>query len=97
VSDDAEVEIDQAVEWIGRERGENAALSFLEAVYGAFQLLARHPEAGRRRADLLTDVRAFPVHSYLVIYREHASHVSISRVIHQKRDLKKALKKSPER
>jgi toxin ParE1/3/4 len=97
VSDDAQVDIDEAAEWIRRERGDGAARAFLEAIYSAFQVLARHPQAGRSREDLLPDVRAFPVHSYLLIYREHPRYVSISRVIHQKRDVKKALRKRPKR
>ena len=52
--------------------------------------LAQHPYTGHERDDLTSreDVRFWPVHSYLIIYRPSTRPLEILRVIHGKRDVK---------
>ncbi|AXS42758.1 type II toxin-antitoxin system RelE/ParE family toxin [Breoghania sp. L-A4] len=64
-----------------------AADRLADLFHEKFALLARHPELGRQRTDIGTNARAFPVGSYLILYRTTAAGVEIVRVIHGARDL----------
>jgi toxin ParE1/3/4 len=46
-----------------------AADELIRRFDGVFQMLARHPAAGRTRPDLGSDLRSFSVGRYLVFYR----------------------------
>jgi plasmid stabilization system protein ParE len=55
--------------------------------------LARNPEAGHRRKDLMdTDVKFFPVYSYLIVYRPMTKPLQIASILHGRRDLLQLLK-----
>jgi len=49
-------------------------------------LLAAHPSAGRLRDDIASDVRSFPVKTYIIYYRTSEDGILVSRVLHGKRD-----------
>jgi len=54
----------------------------------SFRLLARHPELGHSREDLLEpSIRFWPVGSYLIIYVAVKSPVEILGVVHGARDV----------
>jgi len=70
----------------------DAADRVMEDFYRAFGQLAETPGMGHRRADLTNrDVLFWPVYSYLIVYR-HSDPLSIVRVFHGRRDVKKLLK-----
>ena len=70
----------------------DAADRLLEEFYRAFDQLAEMPGIGHKRQDLTERIVLFwPVHSYLVIYRD-SKPLRIIRVIHGKRDVKRLLK-----
>jgi toxin ParE1/3/4 len=54
-----------------------------------YDVLANFPNAGRRRNELGSDLRAYPVHPYIVFYRVDARHetIRIERVIHGRMDI----------
>jgi toxin ParE1/3/4 len=74
-----------------------AAERFLDAVESAFQLLARHPRAGRVwKSDhpRLSNLRFWPVkgfESLLVFYREIPEGIEVIRVLHGARELQALL------
>jgi plasmid stabilization system protein ParE len=71
----------------------DAADRVMEDFYKAFGRLAETPGMGHKRGDLTNrDVLFWPVYSYLIVYR-HSDPLSIVRVVHGRRDVKKLLKK----
>lgn len=59
----------------------------------AFERLVQFPNAGHERRDLVeADVRFWPVHSYLVIYRPETRPLQIIRVLSGYRNLAEMLK-----
>ena len=68
-----------------------AADRVIADLHQAFQQLAQMPGMGHRRRDLtLRSVLFWSVHSYLIIYTD-ATPISIVRVIHASRDVRKLL------
>jgi len=71
----------------------DAADRVVEDFYRAFGQLADTPGLGHKRSDLTSqNVLFWPVHSYLVVYKD-SKPLRIVRVIHGRRDVKKLLKK----
>jgi toxin ParE1/3/4 len=60
---------------------------FLDFLDGKLSLLADVPGMGRPRPDLGTGLRAFPVDSYLIIFRVADHGIEIIRVLHAARDI----------
>jgi toxin ParE1/3/4 len=89
---DAEEDIGEAVEFYRRQYGEAAAESLLHSFYTAFQLLAEYPLIGRPRPDVRRDLRSFSIPSYVILYSDMEAHVYIARVLHQRRDVRKAFR-----
>ncbi len=52
-----------------------------------FPLLAAQPFVGRERPELGSDLRSFPVSSFVIIYRPTDDGVEIVRVVHARRDI----------
>jgi plasmid stabilization system protein ParE len=70
-----------------------AADRILDEFFETFGTLAQSPGAGHVRRDLTNrDVLFWPVRSYLVVYAAKVRPLSIVRVLHGKRDLKKLLR-----
>ena len=67
-------------------RNAKAAREFIVHAIGVFELLAQHPEAGRRRPELTVGVRSFTLRKHIIYYRIAAQHVQILRVGHAARD-----------
>lgn len=68
-----------------------AADRVIADLHQAFRQLADMPGMGHRRRDLTRRAVLFwPVHSYLIIYTD-ATPISIVRVIHASRDVRKLL------
>jgi toxin ParE1/3/4 len=53
-----------------------------------FRMLARQPELGRARPELLANLRSFPVGQYVIFYISRRRGIEIIRVLHGARDLK---------
>jgi len=59
----------------------------IDSITDRFPVLARMPQAGRRRDEIDPGVRSFPVGEYIIYYRRMArGGIVISRVLHAKRD-----------
>jgi len=50
----------------------------------AFDLLGRHPDAGRPAPELSPSHRVYPVGAHLIIYRRLGDRIAILRVLHQR-------------
>jgi toxin ParE1/3/4 len=66
---------------------EQAADRLLDTIQEKAKVLAVHPEMGRERPDLAAEIRSFPVHSYLVLYRVISGGIEVARVLHGARDI----------
>lgn len=66
----------------------DAARRMMGRFVQAFRLLARRPELGHGREDLLDSaVRFWPVGTYLILYIPAASPIKILAVVHGARDI----------
>ncbi len=73
------------------DAGIETADRLIDRLTDSFAMLARTPHAGRRREDVGEGVRSFPSGNYLIYYRKPTrGRVQILRVIHGRRDQKKA-------
>lgn len=59
----------------------------MDTIGKKFEILANFPNMGRRRDELLTSLRSFPVDDYLIFYRQIESGIEITRVVSGYRDL----------
>lgn len=69
------------------EHSTAAARRIGSRIDNALSLLAEYPLMGSIRAELPSDLRAFSVAGYLIIYRPTASGITVARIIHGSRDL----------
>lgn len=84
---EAETDLDAMWLHIASNSSVETADRFVDSLTDRFFLLATHPFAGRRRDDLLPDIRLFPVGDYVVLYLVEGPDVLITRVVHGGRDL----------
>jgi len=63
----------------------------LRAIGDAVERIAEHPLAWQERAELGTNMRACPVHPYAIFYRIQAGNPEIVRILHERRDLGRAI------
>lgn len=89
----AEAEEDLIGIWLYIARDNpGAADDMLHRMDEKFVLLAENPRLGRALPELRAGMRRWPFGDYLILYREISGGVEIVRVIHGKRDLKRALR-----
>jgi toxin ParE1/3/4 len=67
-----------------------AANRLLDRFEETFALLADNPRIGRRRPELMPEIRSFTVGRYVVFYRPADDGIEIVRVIHGARDIENA-------
>lgn len=63
-----------------------AARRLIERAVEVFELLATHPELGRRRPDVRVGLRSYSLGTHVVYYRIAAGKVQVLRVLHGARD-----------
>lgn len=68
-----------------------AADRVLDRLDTTITMLAKHPDAGRRRDDLGHDIRAFPVANHLICYRAVPGALQILRILHTAQDISSEL------
>jgi len=71
--------------------GEAATERHRAALQQAFALLAEHPLAGQARPEFRQDIRAIPRRPHRILYTVDEHGVLILRIIHQARDVRRAL------
>ena len=63
---------------------------WMDKLLTTFRLLEQSPRMGKPRPELRRRLRSHPCEDHTVFYRIKADGVEISRVVHHRRDLKKA-------
>ncbi|MFB2879049.1 type II toxin-antitoxin system RelE/ParE family toxin [Floridanema aerugineum] len=74
-------DIETIIDLIADNSGFDVAERFLKKVNQKCQTLASFPNMGRRRDELLEELRSFPVDDYLIFYRPIEGGIEILRVI----------------
>jgi len=69
------------------EENPAAADRWLDIIDEKCRLLSQMPELGRRRDDLASGLRSFPVGNFVVFYRPIADGIQIIRILHGARDI----------
>lgn len=80
-------DIETIIDLIADNSGFDAAERFLKKVNQKCKNLAIFPNMGRRRDELLEELRSFPVDDYLIFYCPIEGGIEILRVISGYRDL----------
>jgi len=81
-------DLKQIGRYIAQESGSRvAALRMLDLMRQKMELYATQPELGESRPDLGSDVRHFPVKSYVVFYRPLDDGIEVLRILHGSRDI----------
>jgi toxin ParE1/3/4 len=70
-------------------RNERAAAAVVERFWEVSQMLSQNPKLGQARPDIARELRHFPMHPYIVLYREIESGIEIVRFVDGRRDLRK--------
>ena len=68
-----------------------AADRLFDKIQDAFEKLAQFPGMGRARTELATDLRSFPIGSYVIFYKITSTGVEIHRVFHGARDIQRLI------
>jgi toxin ParE1/3/4 len=66
---------------------ETQADMFIDNLDQKFVMLAKHPNIGRRRAELHRGLKSFPVGRYVIFFLSTPDGVEIVRVLHSARDI----------
>ncbi|MBV9108635.1 MAG: type II toxin-antitoxin system RelE/ParE family toxin, partial [Gemmatimonadetes bacterium] len=93
----AEEDVADILSFYQREYSHDAAESLQHSLYAAFQLLAKAPHIGRARPEIEDGLRSFVVSNYLILYHDFESYVYVTRVLHQRRELRRAYRKKRKR
>ena len=83
---DARQDLDDIYQYIAQDSRRNAR-RMLSRLRDRFHLLAKNPEMGERRDDLMPGLRSLTLGSYVVFFRPQPYGVEIVRVIHGARDI----------
>jgi toxin ParE1/3/4 len=91
---DASSDLDDIWHYVATEGGSAARSDrFVASLTDRFFALARNPYIGRRRDDLRSDLRSFPVGQYVIFYRIRDEDVVILRVLRGSRDIDSLLRR----
>lgn len=71
----------------------DAAEALIDRFNEKFMLLAQFPSVGRARPELGRDLRSFPVGRYLIFYRPQKGGISVVRVVHGARNLRRLFRR----
>lgn len=83
-----QAKIDQSDIWLAiAEDNLRAADKIIDRIDEVVRMLAEQPEAGKRRDELRSGIRYFPVENYLIFYTVSAGTIEIRRIMHDARDI----------
>ncbi|MEX2138399.1 MAG: type II toxin-antitoxin system RelE/ParE family toxin [Pirellulales bacterium] len=83
---DARDDLHAIYEYIARDSRQNAR-KMISQLRARFRMLAKNPQMGERRDDLMLGVRCLTLSNYVIFFRETPRGVEIVRVIHGARDI----------
>ena len=67
---------------------------FLDRVESKLMTLAQNSGLGRKRSELLPDLRSFPIDNYVVFYQQIDGGIDVIRLLHGSRDIEEVFKQS---
>jgi toxin ParE1/3/4 len=89
VSADARADLDEIWSYIAFRDSESRANAVIDQLNSRLPLIASAPAIGRKRESIAPGMRSLPLGAYIIFYREMETHVSILRVVHAARSLRK--------
>ena len=76
----------------GIERwGVDRAATYVQTLQESFDLLLRHPFAGRARGEIAPDLRSLRHRSHIILYRVDGDSVIVARILHVAADPESSL------
>jgi toxin ParE1/3/4 len=94
ISDTARKDLDD-IWWYIAQENPVAADSLIARLLQKLPTLASMPQMGRKRDDLFSGLRSFPVGDYVIFYSPLKDGVEVVRVLHGARDLPPLFGSSP--
>ncbi len=82
----ARADLDEIWLYVAQQQSLEAADGLIDSIAERFSLLASTPGMGRRRDEIASGMRSFPVGNYVIYYRRTRGGLRISRVLHGARD-----------
>ena len=67
---------------------------FLDQVESKLMTLAQNSGLGRKRSELLSDLRSFPIGNYVVFYQQIEGGIDVIRLLHGSRDIEEVFKQN---
>lgn len=95
LSDQARADLGEIADYLA-ERSASASDKAVDRIIATCQSFADTPELGRRREELRTGLRSFPVGNHLVFYRVWPERVDVLRILHGARNLEELLTRHDE-
>jgi toxin ParE1/3/4 len=87
LSDAAWKDLESINDYLFENRSPEIAERFLEMIDSKCERLVQYPKMGRKRDELVTDLRSFPAQEYLIFYRIIPIGIEVIRVASGYQDL----------
>jgi len=68
--------------------------NFLDRIESKLMTLAQNSGLGRKRSELLPDLRSFSIGNYVVFYQQIEGGIDVIRLLHSSRDIEEVFKQS---
>jgi toxin ParE1/3/4 len=82
-------DIEQIADYIAQQSGLEQSEDFLSKLESKFSKIVNFPLIGRKRDEILTNIRTIPLDKYLILYMPIGDNIEILRVVSGYRDLSK--------
>ncbi len=79
-------DLEEIYDYIAADNPRKAG-EFIDLIQKKCRFLAAHPQSGRQRPELRSDLHSFPVKRYVIFYRIRGDAVEVVNVIHSARDI----------
>jgi toxin ParE1/3/4 len=83
---EAKKDLEEIHDYIAQDNP-SMALSFIISIQDKCQSVASSPEIGRKREELGSELRSFPIKNYIIFYRISNSNIQVIRILHAARDI----------
>jgi len=73
--------------------GNKQEKAYREIIRAALGAIAKNPEIGLKREELIEGLRSFPIGHHIAYYVERKDNIAVVRILHPAMDSEKAMKK----
>ena len=84
---DARLDLSDILLYTQEEWGKRQRAVYQARIDRTLRHLLRFPDLGRNRDEISPGLRSYPVGYHLILYRVGASDLTVTRIIHQQRDI----------